>query len=319
MLSERADIARTGRIHKVRGHARPRRRRRVRRWSARLGALGTALFVVAGIALRFAAAVTIGPGAPRAAIAALPREEIPADGARPRVSYLRAGNPEGRRVILIHGTPGSATDWADVLVQPAPSLEYIAVDRPGFGESDPGAALPSFQAQADALAPLLVERRGVRPILVGHSLGGPIAARLAADRPDEVGGLVLVAGSFDPAFERPGFFQSVAASAPVRTLLPRALANSLVELNATLDDTTTLAPLLANIRCPVIIIHGTTDGLVVYENVSYVRERLTGAASVEVVTLEGQGHFIPWQRADVIRDAIRRLALLGAPEVAEPR
>src|SRR5262245_45893475 len=51
------------------------------------------------------------------------------------VSYLSAGEPDAPLVILIHGTPGSAVQWARFLSDPVPGLRTIAIDRPGFGQS----------------------------------------------------------------------------------------------------------------------------------------------------------------------------------------
>jgi pimeloyl-ACP methyl ester carboxylesterase len=61
----------------------------------------------------------------------------------------------------------------------------------------------SLRMQSACLAPLLrLGKSAKKPILVGHSLGGPVAARLAMDYPDEVGGLILVAPSIDPELEK---------------------------------------------------------------------------------------------------------------------
>lgn len=262
-----------------------------------------------------------GPKATASQIAALDRAFVstPTTGtalpARPELSYLRAGDPDAPRIIYIHGTPGSADGWADFLVAPVPGWEAVAVDRLGFGKSGPkgGRAEPSFEAQAQAIAPLLVERGGQWPVLVGHSLGGPIAARLAAAHPGKVGGLVIVAGSLDPAHENPGILQRIASTGFVRFFLPRVLDNSMGELDAALAQTTLLAPELHKVVCPVTIIHGVNDRLVPFENVEYSRTMLTGAASVRIVRLEKQGHFIPWERPEVIREAIEALPRQAAP------
>ncbi|MBY0310472.1 MAG: alpha/beta hydrolase [Phycisphaerales bacterium] len=228
----------------------------------------------------------------------------------PSLSYLHAGDEQRPRVIYIHGTPGSADGWADFLVSPVPGLEAVAVDRLGFGKSGPrsGEGEPSFAKQAQAIEPLLVDRAGKWPILVGHSLGGPIAAWIAGANPGKVGGLVIVAGSLDPEEEKPGLGQRIATTALVRAILPRALDNSMGELDNAKEQTQLLAPLLANITCPVIVIHGTTDALVPYRNTAYMRSMFTSAASVKVVTLEKQGHFVPWERPEVIREAVQELS-----------
>lgn len=276
-------------------------------------ALGGVLVVAAGVAaLSFSGCNMPGPKATPEQIAALSRAMVDETAGRDRLSYLHAAPgsehaDELPRVIYIHGTPGDATGWADFLVTPVPGLESIAVDRAGFGKSAPKGAQPSFQLQADAIAPLLVERAGKWPILVGHSLGGPIAARIAADNPGKVRGIIIVAGSLDPAMETGGFWQSVGTSALARALMPRVLDNSMGELDAAKRETTLLKSVLVNITCPIIVIHGTADELVPYANVDYISLECVNAKSVDAVTLEKQGHFVPWERPDAIRAAIEKM------------
>jgi len=141
------------------------------------------------------------------------------------VSFLRAGDATGPRIVLVHGTPGSATAWADYLLDPPAGLEIVALDRPGFDRSGPEAAAVSLEAQAAAVVALL-PADGRPVVLLGHSLGGPIVARVAAEHPARVTALVLLAASLDPAQEEIHPMQWVGAWAPVRALLPRVLCNA---------------------------------------------------------------------------------------------
>lgn len=223
-----------------------------------------------------------------------------------RVSALRAGDPEGVRVILVHGTPGSATDWNGYLSDPPAGVEVLAIDRPGFGCSGPWAPVPELSRQVAALEPLLVERDGGWPILLGHSLGGPIVVRAAIDHPGRVGAIVVLAGNLDPALERLHWYNTLATI--FEPLLRRSLRNSNRELKYQRRELEQLAPLLAQVTCPVIIVHGTHDHLVPYANAEYLSDALTGAASVELVALEGVDHFIIWTDEATVREAIQSLA-----------
>lgn len=245
------------------------------------------------------------PGVQRLSISITP------DGST--LSYLSASDAGGvrRRLVMVHGTPGSAGAFRGFLRDPPSGMEVLAVDRPGFGQSGPPGAVVSFAEQAGALAGLLESVDGRKPILLGHSLGGPIVARAAADFPDRVGAIVILAGSLDPRFERVGLLQGLATSPPVRSLLPRSLRNTLLELRAGRAQTEALAGVLARVRCPVLIIHGTKDGLVPYENVPYMQRAFTGASPIEVVTITGGDHFLPWNRAREVREAIARLDAEG--------
>ncbi|MFG0326330.1 MAG: alpha/beta fold hydrolase [Phycisphaerales bacterium JB037] len=222
------------------------------------------------------------------------------------LSYLIGGDPDGVRVIYIHGTPGSAADLAGFVADPVAGTESVAVDRLGFGESD-ARSVVSFERQAAAIAGLLEEQDGARTIVVGHSLGGPIAARLAADFPERVGGLVIVAGSLDPDLEKPRWFNYAAALPFVFPLLARPLQHSNVELMASPEQTRELAKVLSRVRAPTVVIHGEEDSLVEVENADYMRRRFSHLAHIEVIRIEGAGHLLPWTRAGVIRDAVAGL------------
>ena len=117
------------------------------------------------------------------------------------LSYLIAGDTDGQRVIFVHGTPGDSSGWLDYLRAVPEGREYIAIDRPGFGMTKPRKDVVSLNEQAAVLEPLLQTRDGRKPILVGHSLGGPIIAAAAANYPDKIGGIIIVAGALDPAQE----------------------------------------------------------------------------------------------------------------------
>lgn len=221
------------------------------------------------------------------------------------ISYLRAGDPAGPRVVLVHGTPGSATAWADYLLDPPAGVDLVALDRPGFGQSGPDDAVVSLQAQADAVAALLPDD-GRPVVLLGHSLGGPIVARVAAEHPDRVTALVLLAASLDPAQERIHPMQRVGAWAPVRALLPRVLRNANAELMSLKPELEALATWLPRIMAKVLIVHGTQDDLVPVANVPYMQQHLSGSRCVRTQLLDGRNHFLPWNSPEAVRDALRQ-------------
>jgi len=238
-------------------------------------------------------------------------------GARLGVSYLRAGQREAARVVFLHGTPGKAEDWWDYLDDPPPGLELVALDRPGFGQSRPRRALPPLAAQARAVAPFLVERAAGRTIVVGHSLGAAVAAQLAVDCAARVGGLLLVAGSLDPALERVYRIQHLGTRRGVEWLLPAWARHSNRELIELEGHLRALAPRLAEVQCPVVILHGTRDPLVPYENVAFMRLRFSGSVRVESVQVAGGDHFLPWNAQARVREGLARVIELcadaGAP------
>jgi pimeloyl-ACP methyl ester carboxylesterase len=225
-----------------------------------------------------------------------------------RISYLRNGDARGPRLILVHGTPGSATGWTDYVMKPPAGMEVVALDRPGFGTSGPDGAVTGLAEQAAAVIALLPSD-GRQAVLLGHSLGGPIAAyvaaQLAAEQPPRLRAVVLLAASLDPAQEVIHPMQHVGAWSPVRWMLPRTIRNANAELMALKPELVTLQSMLARINTKVVIVHGTKDDLVPVANVAFMQAQLKSAACVQTVLLDGRNHFLPWNSEDVVRDAIR--------------
>ena len=207
-------------------------------------------------------------------------------------------------MILVHGTPGEATAWADYVLSPPLGMEVLALDRPGFGRSGPNGAITSLADQAAAVLALM-PTDGRPVLLLGHSLGGPIVARVAADHPERVAGLVLLAASLDPALEDIHPMQHVGAWGLVKALLPRTLRNANAELMALKPELQALAQVLPRITAKVVIVHGTLDDLVPVANVPFMQAHLTGARCVKTVLLQGQNHFLPWNSEATVREAMR--------------
>lgn len=256
-----------------------------------------------GVALATVGCAPPGPRAPEAATEALRTRLVVGTPLSADLSYPRAGDPLGTRLILVHGTPGSATAWTDYVLKPPPGVEVVAIDRPGFGRSGPTGAMTSLEQQAAAVRALLpADRRPV--VLLGHSLGGPVVARVAAEEPERVAAVVLLAASLDPGLEEIHPLQHVGTWSPVRALLPRAIRNANSELMALKPELEALAAMLPAIRAKVVIMHGTADDLVPVANVPYIQRHLTGARCVQTVLLSGANHFLPWNAEDRVRQAI---------------
>ena len=275
-----------------------------RLWRNRLRAPSRSrLFSALGVALAAVGCAPPGSQVPDSATQAL-RYPVPVGAPlNATLSTLRAGVPGGPRLVLVHGTPGSATSWSDYVLHPPPGMEVFALDRPGFGQSGPDGAVTSLAEQAAAVVALLPPN-GAPVVLLGHSLGGPIVAWVAAQYPARVTALVLLAASLDPAQETIHPMQRMGAWWPLRSMLPRTLRNANAELLALKPELDTLATLLPKITAKVVIVHGTKDDLVPVANVPFMQAKLTGARCVKTVLLEGQNHFLPWNSADVVRQAI---------------
>ena len=231
-----------------------------------------------------------------------------------RLSARVAGPPVSdgvarkRPVVFVHGTPGSAAAFIGYLRQADLAARFllISIDRPGFGRSRPKRAEPHLARQATALAALLnaLPADGPPAILVGHSLGAPIIAKTAAREPARVGGLVVLAGAFDPAFERVHPLQYLGEVPPFVWLLGRGLRNANRELIPLKDALERLRADLMRLRTPIIVLHGTRDRLVPYGNVAYLMHMARHVPRLEVRPLAGEDHFIVWTQVEAVKKAI---------------
>ena len=113
---------------------------------------------------------------------------------RGRLSTLEAG--AGHPVVAIHGLGATKASLLPTVAGLADRFRVIAVDLPGFGDSDKPLGAP-YDAKffARAVLALLDELGLERAHLVGNSLGGRVALEVAIHAPDRVGRLGLLAPS----------------------------------------------------------------------------------------------------------------------------
>ena len=100
-----------------------------------------------------------------------------ADGRR--LAYDDVGDPDGRPIVYLHGCPDSRlTRHPDDSIAARAGVRLIAVDRPGYGSSDPPADWTLESVAGDVAA--LVDHLGIdQCAALGWSSGGPVRARLA--------------------------------------------------------------------------------------------------------------------------------------------
>ena len=111
--------------------------------------------------------------------------------ARLRLHHLEAGT--GEPVLLLHGWPTSAHLWRNVMPALAETHRAIALDLPGFGDSDkPLDASYSFRYFDRVLQEFLAEHDIERVNLVVHDLGGPVGMYWAVQHPERVLRLALL-------------------------------------------------------------------------------------------------------------------------------
>jgi pimeloyl-ACP methyl ester carboxylesterase len=110
-----------------------------------------------------------------------------------RINYAEMG--DGPPVILIHGLSGCWQNWLENIPHLARRHRVVALDLPGFGESElpqDEISIPGYGRFVDAfLGQIGVERAA----LIGNSMGGFIAAEVAISHPSRVEKLVLVSAA----------------------------------------------------------------------------------------------------------------------------
>ncbi len=130
-----------------------------------------------------------------------------------KISVMEAG--EGPPLLALHGLGATKASFLPTVAALAGSHRVIAIDLPGFGDSDKplrGAYDPAFFARGGVA---LLDALGIdRADVVGNSMGGRAALEMGLSAPDRVGRLVLLAPSLAWLRARPW-------AAPLRLVAPQ--------------------------------------------------------------------------------------------------
>ncbi|MDX2053738.1 MAG: alpha/beta hydrolase [Polyangiaceae bacterium] len=222
----------------------------------------------------------------------------------------------GPVILFIHGLLQDSRTWDGVMTHLGPERRVVAVDLPGFGESEKP-PLGRFEYTVDAFTEVVCDLYGGldlgRAAVVGHGLGGAIALRLAAKHPELVSSLTLLAPHCYPAspdiyrtlgrlpFVGGLLFKQLLGRASFRTLYqdlllgphakadtaradayydafnsPAARGSTLATLRRTVDTRPTVAD-LARIVAPTLIVWGRADRVYPCELGQRLARQLHGA------------------------------------------
>jgi len=115
-----------------------------------------------------------------------------------KVRYLESGKGNNRHILFIHGL-GSASDrWMKIPDTLSSDFHSVAIDLPGFGESDKPANMKYTIDQFRNFIILFLKEVSIndgQTRLIGHSLGGYIASEIAIQNQSQVNQLVLIDSS----------------------------------------------------------------------------------------------------------------------------
>ena len=234
------------------------------------------------------------------------------EGSSSRVSALRwrpeAPAPGALPVLLLHGSPGSADNFARL----APPLtttgrDVIAPDLPGFGQSDRWVESYSVLAHARSVL-LLMDELGIdRAHVVGWSMGGGVGLHMANLAPERVASLTMLAaigsqraeGSGDFYFEHAKYALGYAALVAVPEAVPhfgllgpRSLRHATVR-NFWDTDMRTLEPIMRSLKTPTLVLQGRHDFLV-HDWAAELHHELIAPSAL--VMLDAS-HFLPFKQA----------------------
>jgi pimeloyl-ACP methyl ester carboxylesterase len=240
-------------------------------------------------------------------------------GVRGRTAHLAwyRTDEAAAEVAFLHGFSDSAQCW-EPLINAMPGVRALAIDARGHGESGlPEEPFLYTAHRDDAALVLSSQPRDGGTIVVGHSMGAMSAAYLAASRPDLVRAVVLE----DPPtgegparhhnrWSEPDWLTDVRAldlpsriarghaadpTWPEDELEPWAVSKA--QLNPHMfdlpyEDPRPLTDLLAEITCPVLLIHGDTDrgSLISPEYATRCAEATAG--EFHAVHIPGAGHSV---------------------------
>lgn len=226
------------------------------------------------------------------------------------IHYTMVGNDSLPTLVFLHGSPSSWNAFLQYMQDPALLFHYrmVSIDRPGFGYSDFGYAV-SLEEQSLLLLPVLKEISNGKPLfLAGHSLGGPLAVKLAADAPELVKGIMLISGSVSPELEPKEQWRFLMENFPLNHFLPGSFKPSNTELVYFKDDVKKLVNDFPKVTAEVYIVHGDKDTWVPPGNVDFAKQHLVNAAKVETLMIPGGNHFIPWTHRKEIMEELIRMA-----------
>ncbi len=244
-----------------------------------------------------------------------------------RIHYLEHGK-DGPPLILLPGITSPAITWAFVSERLSAFAQVITLDNRGRGLSSGGPGLSYRLADySDDAAGLISALAIENPIVLGHSMGGRIAIKLAAAHPEVVGRLIIadppVSGSGKRSYPIPldwyleGIDLAARGEIPVADgplanwteeqlalraeWLPTCDVTAMTESRRSFDDED-IHSLMPSIKCPTLLICAGNGGTITTEEEQEIIGLIDDCRSIRI---PGVGHMIPWDDVDAFTNAVR--------------
>ena len=121
------------------------------------------------------------------------------DGAK--IHYVNYGKGSDA-LVLIHGWTMNVDNWRDQIQDLASRYHVIAIDLPGHGQSDKPQVSYSMDYFARAVEAVMKDAKAKRAVLVGHSMGTPVARQFYRKYPQKTLAIVIVDGVLRPLADK---------------------------------------------------------------------------------------------------------------------
>lgn len=214
-------------------------------------------------------------------------------------------------VVLIHGQPGEAGEFSEVLDRLPREVCVVAYDRPGWGSNT--MEVRDLNGNAAYLRESLTARGVARAILVGYSYGSAVALQSAIVNPELVQGLVLIApvggpdsiSLLDKLLASPARYLRVfrPLRARVRSIGARSrmIESFYTEQVRLKRDLTGLSHGVSSIGLPVELIVGMDD---FFNPLNGTLQLLDSLPNANMTLLKGMGHLLLAQAPETIAEKI---------------
>ncbi|KFJ91741.1 MAG: alpha/beta fold hydrolase [Pseudomonas sp.] len=130
------------------------------------------------------------------------------------IHYYRGGPASGETLVLLHGFAADKDNWLRFSRPLTQDYRVIALDLPGFGDSDLPPGSYDVGTQAERLADILDELGVQQAHVLGNSMGGQIAALFAARYPERVRSLALFANAGIESPHKSELYQLLTSGSP---------------------------------------------------------------------------------------------------------
>jgi esterase len=235
-----------------------------------------------------------------------------------KLFYRESG--EGKPLVILHGLFGSSDNWMSVTKELALKYKVFVLDARNHGQS-PHDPVHNYEAMAADLKEFIEDHKLVKPILIGHSMGGKTIMRFASEYKDIAEKLIVV--DISPRFygrhheailngldaidlntlqtrnEADVILSQYVGDPGVRMFLLKSLYRTsdgkfqwrinLPVINEQIDNIGEPLPEDAVVNTPTLFIRGSESGYIEDKDVAVIEKHFT---TYTLETVEGASHFV---------------------------